>query len=61
MTDNSDNTALARIHELVAEEKALRQQLQHRDISESEEHERLRHLETQTRPRCGPQTRSRAT
>ena len=43
----TDNDALARIHDLVAEEKALRQQLQHGDISESEEHERLRHLETQ--------------
>jgi hypothetical protein len=46
-TDNSDSAALAQIHELVAEEKALRQQLQHGEISESEEHERLRHLEVQ--------------
>jgi hypothetical protein len=43
----TDNDALARINELVAEEKALRQQLQHREISESEEHDRLRHVETQ--------------
>ena len=43
----TDNDALARIHDLVAEEKALRQQLQHGDISESQEHERLRHLEIQ--------------
>ena len=45
MTDNSDNAALSRINELVAEEKALREQLQHGEISESEEHKRLRHLE----------------
>ncbi|MGA8332669.1 MAG: DUF2630 family protein [Mycobacterium sp.] len=42
-----DIDALSRINELVAEEKALRQQLQHGDISESEEHERLRQLEVQ--------------
>ncbi|MGO8962413.1 DUF2630 family protein [Mycobacterium sp.] len=47
MTNNADNDALSRIHDLVAEEKALRQQLQHGEISESEEHERLRRLETQ--------------
>ena len=46
-TDNSDSAALSRINELVAEEKALREQLQHREISESEEHTRLRHLEVQ--------------
>ena len=45
MTDNPDNAALSRIHELVAEEKALRDQLQHGKISESEEHQRLRRLE----------------
>jgi hypothetical protein len=45
MTDNPDNAALSRIHELVAEEKALRDQLQHGEISESEEHKRLRQLE----------------
>jgi hypothetical protein len=43
----TDKDALTRINELVAEEKALRQQLQHGEISESEEHTRLRHLETQ--------------
>ena len=47
MTNNADNDALSRIHDLVAEEKTLRQQLQHGEISESEEHERLRRLETQ--------------
>ncbi len=45
--DNPDTAALARIHELVAEEKALREQLQHGEISESEEHKRLRQLEIQ--------------
>ncbi|WIM85966.1 DUF2630 family protein [Candidatus Mycobacterium wuenschmannii] len=43
----TDNDALSRINELVAEEKALREQLQHGEISESEEHKRLRHLEIQ--------------
>ncbi len=38
---------LSRINELVAEEKALREQLQHGEISESEEHQRLRQLEVQ--------------
>jgi hypothetical protein len=47
MTDNPDNTALSRINELVAEEKALREQLQHGEISESEENTRLRQLEIQ--------------
>ena len=41
----TDNDALSRINELVAEEKALREQLQHGDISESEENQRLRQLE----------------
>lgn len=45
MTDKPDNAALARINELVAEEKALREQLQHGEISESEENKRLRQLE----------------
>ncbi len=43
----TDADALARIHELVAEEKALREQLQHGDISATEEHERLRRVETE--------------
>jgi Protein of unknown function (DUF2630) len=47
MTDNTDSAALTRIHGLVAEEKALRAQLQHGDISASEEHERLRRIETE--------------
>lgn len=41
----TDTDTLAKIRELVAEEKDLRSQLQHRDISESEEHERLRRVE----------------
>jgi Protein of unknown function (DUF2630) len=41
----TDNDALSRINELVAEEKALRDQLQHGQISESEEHKRLHQLE----------------
>ena len=42
-----DKDALAHIHDLVAEEKTLRAQLQHGDISTSEEHERLRRIETE--------------
>jgi hypothetical protein len=42
-----DTDALSRINELVAEEKALREQLQQGQISESEEHNRLRQLEVQ--------------
>ena len=45
MTDKPDNAALSRINELVAEEKALREQLQHGKISESEENKRLKQLE----------------
>jgi hypothetical protein len=47
MTDKPDNAALSRINELVAEEKALREQLQHGEISESDENTRLRQLEIQ--------------
>jgi Protein of unknown function (DUF2630) len=47
MTDGKDTDALSHINELVAEEKALREQLQHGEISESEEHTRLRRLEIQ--------------
>jgi hypothetical protein len=38
---------LTRIHDLVAEEKALREQLQQGDISAAVEHERLRRVETE--------------
>lgn len=41
----SDSDTLAHIRDLVAEEKALRAQLQHRDIDTSEEHDRLHRLE----------------
>jgi hypothetical protein len=41
----TDSDALAHIRHLVAEEKSLRGQLQRRDITESEEHERLRQVE----------------
>ena len=44
-TDSADSDALTRIHELVAEEKVLRDQIQHGQISASEEHERLRRVE----------------
>jgi hypothetical protein len=43
----TDNETLAHIRDLVAEEKALRGQLQHGDISESEEHDRLRRVEVE--------------
>jgi len=43
----TDQDTLARIRDLVAEEKTLREQLQHRKITESEEHERLRSVETE--------------
>lgn len=43
----TDSETLAHIRNLVAEEKNLREQLQHRDISESEEHARLRRVEVE--------------
>ena len=42
-----DQDILNRVNELVDEEKKLRAQLQHREIDESEEHQRLRALEVQ--------------
>lgn len=42
-----DSETLAHIRELVAAEKALREQLQHRKITESEEHQRLRRIEVE--------------
>ncbi|BBZ30307.1 hypothetical protein MMAD_46020 [Mycolicibacterium madagascariense] len=44
---NTDSNILARVHELVAEEKELRAKLQHREIDETEEHRRLKALEVQ--------------
>jgi Protein of unknown function (DUF2630) len=43
----TDSDTLAHIRHLVAQEKALRGQLQHRDITESEEHQRLRRIEVE--------------
>jgi Protein of unknown function (DUF2630) len=42
-----DNDTLARIHDLVAQERELRDRLVHREIDPSEEHERLRAIETE--------------
>ena len=41
----TDSETLAHIRDLVAEEKALRARVQRRDITESEEHDRLRRVE----------------
>lgn len=43
----TDQDTLARIHDLVAQEKALRDQLQHGAVTESDEHERLRRVEVE--------------
>lgn len=43
----TDSETLAHIRDLVAEEKTLRAQLQHGNISETEEHERLRRVEVE--------------
>jgi hypothetical protein len=40
-----DGDTLARINDLVSEEKELRAKLQQHEITESEEHERLRAIE----------------
>jgi hypothetical protein len=42
-----ENNPLARIHQLVEEEKELRARLQRKEISAEEEHARLRDLEVQ--------------
>jgi Protein of unknown function (DUF2630) len=47
MSDNADKDTLGHIHDLVAEEKTLRAQLQHGDIGASEEHQRLHRIETE--------------
>ena len=44
---NTEQETLARIHNLVAQEKELRAKLQHQEIDESEEHTRLRGIETE--------------
>jgi Protein of unknown function (DUF2630) len=43
----TDSETLTHIRDLVAEEKALREQLQHRDITTTEEHDRLRRVEVE--------------
>ena len=43
----SDNNPLARIHELVDEERDLRARMQRKEITADEEHARLRELEVQ--------------
>ncbi|HKV22381.1 MAG TPA: DUF2630 family protein [Mycobacterium sp.] len=43
----SEHNPLARIHELVEEERELRDRLQRKEISAEEEHARLRDLEVQ--------------
>jgi Protein of unknown function (DUF2630) len=43
----TDTETLAHIRKLVAEEKALREQLLHHAITTSEEHERLRRVEVE--------------
>ncbi|TGD87464.1 DUF2630 family protein [Mycolicibacterium sp. CH28] len=42
-----DNDTLTRIHDLVAQERELRDRLVHGEIDPSEEHERLRVIETE--------------
>ncbi|XTP33740.1 DUF2630 family protein [Mycobacterium sp. TJFP1] len=46
-TGNTDQDILTQVHELVAEERELREKLQQREIDQSEEHTRLRSLEVQ--------------
>ncbi|KMO74802.1 hypothetical protein MOBUDSM44075_03332 [Mycolicibacterium obuense] len=43
----NDEDILAQVNQLVAEEKDLRAKLQHHEIDESEEHQRLRAVEVQ--------------
>ena len=42
-----DQDILVQVNKLVAEEQALRTKLQHREIDEAEEHQRLRALEVE--------------
>lgn len=44
---DKDRDILDQVNQLVAEEKELRDKLQHHEIDESEEHTRLRSLEVQ--------------
>ncbi len=43
----NDEDILNKVNQLVAEEKELRSKLQHHEIDESEEHQRLRAVEVQ--------------
>jgi hypothetical protein len=43
----TERDTLTHINELVAEEKELRTKLQHHEIGETEEHQRLRAIETE--------------
>jgi hypothetical protein len=43
----TDNDTLGRIHDLVAQERELRERLVHGEIDPSEEHDRLRAIETE--------------
>ena len=43
----NDEDILAQVNQLVSEEKELRSKLQHHEIDESEEHQRLRAVEVQ--------------
>ena len=45
--ENTDQDILKHVNELVAEERELRDKLQHREIDESEEHKRLKAVEVQ--------------
>lgn len=42
-----DNETLARIHDLVAQERELRERVVHGQLDPSEEHQRLRAIETE--------------
>ncbi len=42
-----DQDILSQVNQLVAEEQELRSKLQHREIDQSEEHQRLRAVEVQ--------------
>lgn len=44
---DKDHDILSRVDELVAEERELREKLQHKDIDEAEEHQRLKAVEVQ--------------
>ena len=44
---DKDHDILSRVDELVDEERTLREKLQHKDIDETEEHQRLKAVEVQ--------------